>query len=339
MRAAVFYDVDDIRIEELADPACGPDDIVVETKACGICTGELMDWYMRQKAPFVFGHEPAGVVIEVGANVKEWRPGDRVFVHHHAPCFSCRHCRRGAYVQCATWKSSRLDPGGMAERFRVAAVNQRDTLRLPDGVSWEGGVLVEPLACAVQALTRARVQAGDTVLVVGLGFMGQLLARAAWAFGAGRVIGADFVPARREMAVRLGASAAVDPAAAPLAEQVKELNGGALADVVVVGPPDVRAMEAGLACAGDGATVVLFSPAPPGQALAIPVNDFYFRDISIVPSYSCGPVDTRRALGLIAGGAIPVEDLITHRFRFEETAAAYRAMRGGGDVVKGVIHF
>jgi len=339
VRAAVFYDVDDIRIEEIADPVCGPEDIVVETRACGICTGELMDWYMRQKAPFVFGHEPAGVVVEVGSSVKEWSVGDRVFVHHHAPCFACRHCRRGAYVQCDTWKSSRLEPGGMAERFRVAAVNQRDTLRLPENVSWEGGVLVEPLACAVQALSRARVQPGDTVLVIGLGFMGQLLAKAAWSFGAGRVIAADFVQARRAMAERLGVSVAVDPGAAPIAEQVRALNQGALADVVIVGPPVLRAIENGLSCAGNGGTVVLFSPTPPGETLAVPVNDIYFRDISIIPSYSCGPTDTRRALALISGGALVAEEFITHRYSFEQTADAYAAMRGGGDVLKAVIHF
>ena len=339
MRAAVFYDVDDIRIEELADPVCGPGDIVVETRACGICTGELMAWYMRQKAPFVFGHEPAGVVVEVGAHVRDFAVGDRVFVHHHAPCFACRHCRRGVYVQCETWKKSRLDPGGMAERFRVAAVNQRDTLRLPDHVSWEGGALVEPLACAVQAITRARMRPGDTVLVVGLGFMGQLLAKAAWAFGAGRVLAADFVPARRKLAERLGASLVFDPAEAPLAEQVKEATGGELADVVLVGPPDVRAMREGLACAGRGASVVLFSPAPPGEALVVDVHDIYFRDVCVIPSYSCGPEDTRRALALISGGAIVPEELVTHRFPFEKTPEAYAAMRGGGEVLKAVIHF
>lgn len=339
MRAAVFYNVDDIRIEEVPEPRCGPGDIVVETQASGICTGELMAWYMRQKAPFVFGHEPAGVVVEVGAEVRDWAVGDRVFVHHHAPCFACRHCRRGVYVQCDTWKSSRLDPGGMAERFRVAAVNQRDTLRLPDAVSWEGGVLVEPLACAVQALSRARVRPGDTVLVIGLGFMGQLLAKAAWAFGAGRVVAADFVPARREMAERLGATRTFDPALAPLPEQLQAATQGALADVVLVGPPDVRAMQDGIACAGRGATVVLFSPAPPGDTLALDVHDLYFRDVSVIPSYSCGPEETRRALALISGGALVPEAFVTHRYAFDETAEAYAAMRGGGEVMKAVIHF
>lgn len=339
MKVARYYAGDDIRIEEMPVPPCGPHDILVETRACGICSGELMEWYMRPKAPFVFGHEPSGVVVEVGREVQGWQVGDRVFVHHHAPCFTCRHCRRGAYVMCETWRRSRLDPGGMAQYIRVPAENQRDTLRLPDHVGWDAGALVEPLACAVQALERSRMAPGDTVLVIGLGFMGQLLARTAWSFGAGMVIAADFEPARRALARSLGASHVLDPALAPLHEQVAELTGGAMAEVVLVGPPTVAAMQAGVQAAGRGATVVLFSPAPPGERWPIEPHDLYFRDVAIVPSYSCGPRETRRALALLAGGAIPVDRVITHRYPFPRVAEGFRAMKAGGEVVKVLIEF
>ncbi|MBX6378779.1 MAG: alcohol dehydrogenase catalytic domain-containing protein, partial [Clostridia bacterium] len=159
-------------------------------RACGLCSSDVLGWYVARKAPLVLGHEPAGVVAAVGKAVRGFRPGDRVFVHHHAPCFRCRTCRRGAYVHCPAWRRSRLDPGGMAEYFRVPGHNLADTLLLPDGLSFADGALVEPVACCVKALRRARLRPGDTVLVVGLGFMGQVLARLARAFGAGRVVGA-----------------------------------------------------------------------------------------------------------------------------------------------------
>ena len=339
MKVARYLAPGDIRIEEMPIPACGPRDILVKTRACGICSGEMMDWYMAAKAPFVFGHEPSGEVVEIGCEVREWRVGDAVFVHHHAPCFTCRHCRRGTFVMCETWKRSRIEPGGMAEFFLVPPENQADTLRLPPHVSWDGGALVEPLACAVQALERARVRPGDTLLIIGLGIMGQLLAKAAWSFGAGRVIAADFEPARRAMAARLGASHVLDPGVAPLEQQVAELTGGEMADAVLVGPPSVRAMQDGLACAGRGATVVLFSPAPPGERWEIEPHDLYFRDVAIVPSYSCGPRETRRALALIAAGAVRPEELITHRYPFAEVAAGFAAMKAGGEVVKVLIEF
>ena len=109
----------------------GPDEILVRTAVCGICSGDIMPWYIRRKAPVVLGHEPVGVVEQTGAAVHDFRAGDRVFVHHHAPCFQCAACRRGEYVQCATWRATNLNPGGMAEYFLVGAHNQRDTLKLP----------------------------------------------------------------------------------------------------------------------------------------------------------------------------------------------------------------
>ncbi len=339
MRVAQYDTGNQIRIQEAPAPTCGPRDVVVQTKACGICSGELMEWYMASKAPFVFGHEPSGVIAEVGGEVEGWRVGDRVFVHHHAPCFQCRHCRRGVYVMCETWKGSRLDPGGMAEYFRVPPVNQSDMLRLPAHVGWDGGALVEPLACVVQALDRACIRPGDTVLVIGLGVMGQLLTQTAWSYGAGKVIAADYDADRRAMAKRLGASALLDPAAAPLEQQVRNLTDGEMADAVMVGPPAVRAMQDGLACAGRGATLVMFSPAPPGDVWEIEPHDLYFRDVAIVPSYSCGPTETRKALGLIAGGSVRPQEIITHRFPFERVAEGFAAAKSSGPCVKVLIEF
>ena len=132
MKVVRLYDFGDIRVEESPPPEVGPDDILVRASACGICSGDIMPWYIRRKAPLVLGHEPVGVVEEIGAAVRGFSAGDRVFVHHHAPCFNCAACRRGEYVQCATWRATNIEPGGMAEYFLVSAANQRDTLQLPD---------------------------------------------------------------------------------------------------------------------------------------------------------------------------------------------------------------
>src|SRR5580693_3412546 len=111
MRAAVLYDVDDIRIEERPVPSLEPGDLLVRTAASGICSGDLMPWYVRKKAPFVFGHEPAGTIVAVGGDARDrsrslFEVGERVFAHHHAPCFECAFCRARDYVQCATWRAS-----------------------------------------------------------------------------------------------------------------------------------------------------------------------------------------------------------------------------------------
>ena len=121
MRAARLDENLEVGITEMDVPAVGAGEILVRTRACGICTGDIMGWYMRRKAPLVFGHEPAGEVAAVGPDVAEFRPGDRVFVHHHAPCLACRLCARGEYVQCEAWRGGKLVPGGMAEYFAVPA--------------------------------------------------------------------------------------------------------------------------------------------------------------------------------------------------------------------------
>ena len=123
MKVSRYYSRDDVRLEELPRPTIGPGEILVQVLACGLCGSDLMEWYVETKAPAVLGHEPAGVVAEVGQGVKAFKVGDRVFVHHHVPCFVCHHCVRGYYTLCPTFKATHLDPGGFAEYVRVPALN------------------------------------------------------------------------------------------------------------------------------------------------------------------------------------------------------------------------
>ncbi|MGH2404008.1 MAG: alcohol dehydrogenase catalytic domain-containing protein, partial [bacterium] len=168
-RAVVFRAPDDLRLEELPLPPLRDGEILLRITACGLCPGEVMDWYMARKAPVPLGHEPVGEVVEVGPGAP-FRAGERVFVHHHAPCLNCRACRRGNHVHCATWGPRRLIPGGLAF-YAVAAAPApaSDTLRLPPGLSDEIATFIEPLACVVKSVRRARIRPGDRVVVLGLG--------------------------------------------------------------------------------------------------------------------------------------------------------------------------
>lgn len=325
MRLARLYDWGDIRIEESERPKPGPTDILVRTHACGICSGDFMPWYMKRKAPLVFGHEPVGVIEEIGAEVDGFRPGERVFVHHHAPCFECAPCRRGEYVQCATWRASKITPGGMAEYFLVGATNLRDTLKLPESLSDADGVLVEPAACVVKSLRRSGLKPGETILVVGLGIMGVLHVKLARHMGAGLIIGADLSEHRAARAEVLGADLGLTVGGDDLAERVREATGGAMADVVIVGPGTVAALSAGVGAAGRGATVVQFTATAPEDRWAISPFDLYFNETRIIPSYSCGPDDTRTSLELVRRGVLSARELVTHSFPLERIDEAFAA--------------
>ena len=340
MKAAKLYSFDDIRIEDIPVPQVGHGEALLKTRACGICSGDVMPWYIEKKAPLVLGHEPAGEIVEVGGEVTSFKPGDRVFVHHHAPCFTCRYCKRGDYVQCETWKNTRIIPGGISEFILVPKTNlENDTLTLPGTVSYEDGTLIEPVACVVKALKRAHIKRGDIVLVMGLGVMGQLNILLSAKYGAGKIIGADMVPYRLKKALEFGADGVIDVSENLLPDSLKDLTGGLLADVVIVGPNSADAMKQGISAAGAGGRVVFFTPAKPGEVLTILPNDLYFMDVSIITSYSCGPTDTADALDLITEGTIRAEKLVTHRFPIERTAEAFRLTAEAGASLKSVILF
>ncbi|SRR5579875_213242 len=338
MLAAKIYDFGDIRLEEMERPRVGADDILVRAVACGLCSSDFLPWYVKRKAPFVLGHEPVGVVEEIGENVRGFCPGQRVFVHHHAPCWQCAPCRRGEYVQCPTWRSSKLEPGGMAEFFVVSPINQRDTLVLPAEMSDLDGVLIEPVACALKAMRRADIKPGETVVVLGLGIMGIINVALARHLGAGLVIGVDLVEQRAVRATRFGADLGLTVSEDNFVAQLAQVTGGAMADVVIVGPGTASALKMGLAAAGAGARVVQFSPVPPQETIDISPYEMYFKEVRLLPSYSCGPDDTREALKLISSGVLRAASLVSHTFPIREVARAY-AVAQTPEALKVVVSF
>lgn len=328
MRAAVLYDVNDVRIEERAVPELRDGELLVRTMASGICSGDVMGWYIARKAPLVLGHEPAGIVAAVAGDCA-LSVGDRVFVHHHAPCFECRACTRGDYVQCATWRATKIEPGGIAEYFRVSRENQRDTLPLPESVPFRDASLVEPLACVVKSLRRSGVRKNDRLYVIGLGVMGLLHVLAAGALGA-EVFASDFIEQRRAIAQRNGATVFSPD------DVERVLPGGA--DVVICGPGTAAAMKAACAAAAPGGTVVMFTPFPPEVPIAIEPTHFYFGDLRLVASYSCGPDDTREALALIERGVVTAERVDAALISLDDVPRAYREL-AESRIIKPIVCF
>lgn len=348
MQAAKLYSFNDIRIEDMPVPAIGPNDVLIKTKACGICSGDVMPWYIEKKAPLVPGHEPSGEIVALGSELlrtpdagpRSFNVGDRIFVHHHAPCLNCKYCRRGDYVQCETWRRTKIVPGGIAEYILIPEINLRnDTFALPEGMSYEDAVLIEPAACVVKSLRRAFVKRGDTILIIGLGVMGQMHILLAREFGIKKVIGADMVKFRLDTALRLGADHVIDVSKESLTDSLRELTNGFMADIVIVGPNSAEAMKQGIASVSRGGSVVLFTPAKPGEMLSVNPNELYFSDVTLVTSYSCGPDDTAEASRLVLRGVINAAKLVTHRFRIAQTSEAFRLAAEAGDSLKSVILF
>jgi L-iditol 2-dehydrogenase len=338
-RVARLYAWGDVRMEALPVPEPAAGEIVVKVEACGLCGSDALTWYVERKAPVVLGHEPVGVVHKVAADVSNVQVGDRVFVHHHAPCMQCEHCRRHLWSNCELWKRNALEPGGFAQFTLVRAQSvQRDTLKLPDSMTAETATFIEPLACCIRAVKRqGNVQPGDVVFIVGLGAMGLLMTQLARIYGAQTIVGTDFLGDRRERAVLHGAHYAFDPREARQTAQWRELTDDRGADVVIVCPGDARAVHAGIEAAAPGARVVCFTPMPPATPIPVDFATLYFREISLYQSYSCGPDETREALELLTLGYVEVESLITHRAGLDGVAEALERAHAHSEGLKTVI--
>ena len=208
MRAAVYYNNQDIRIEERPVPKTGDDEILVRIESSGICGSDVMEWYRLAKAPLVLGHEIAGTVAKAGKKVRRFTEGDRVTVAHHVPCNACRWCLAGQYSLCDTLRTTNFDPGGFCEYVRVPAINvDRGTFLIPDEISFDEGTFIEPLACVLRGLRVARFRPGASVLVLGSGISGLLFVKALGALGAGTIVSTDIDNSRLAAAKRFGADA------------------------------------------------------------------------------------------------------------------------------------
>ena len=340
MFAVEYHSNDDVRIVELPIPEISSGELLVQMQACGLCASDVMEWYMKPRAPIYPGHEPVGIIAAVGEDVRQFSVGQRVFVHHHVPCMVCHFCQRGSYSQCPTFRSTRLYPGGLAEYFRVPAPNvQLDVLPLPDGLSFEAATLIEPLACCVRGINRSGLQQGDTVLVLGAGSNGLMLAQLAQQRGALRVIIIDPIAYRRQRALEAGIEYVLDPGIDPghLLQNMYAIDDGRKPDIVLVTPSNISAMQQGLELVGPGGTVLFFAPPPPTSTLPITPNALFFEEISLRTSYSAGPYETRLALDLLRTGRIRPETVITHRFSLQDAARAFSLVSKPGEALKVVI--
>ena len=334
MRAAIYHGAGRLTIEDRPDPSAGPGEIVIRTRACGICGTDLMEWYQDTKAPVVLGHEPVGDVVQVGDGAP-FVVGDRVFVHHHVPCLDCDLCRRGRDTLCDTFRRTRIDPGGLAQYIRVPAENVAlDVHRLPDGMSDDAGTLIEPLACILRGQRLAGVGEGSNVVIVGAGSMGLLEAELAPVLGAARVVVVEPNAGRRPAARALGAT--VVPACDP--EAVRQAFDGRLADQVIVCTHNHAAMNDALHLAGPASVVQYFAPTPPGEMVPIDLGSIFWREVDLQSTYSAGPADLRDALAMLDDGRVRAQGIVTHHVPFDQVDEGFRLARTG-EALKVVIDF
>ena len=333
----MYYNNKDVRLEEIPTPRIGPGELLVKVLTSGICGSDVMEWYRIQKAPRVLGHEIAGEIVEVGGGVDQYKIGDRVFVSHHVPCNTCQYCLNGFQTLCDTLRKTNFDPGGFAEYIRIPKINvDRGVFILPDGVSFEEGVFIEPLACVLRGQRIARLSPGQSVFVIGSGISGVLHIALTRASGARWVTASDIDEFRLKSAKKFGADETI------LAKEVsptkiREINQGRLADLVIVCAGTISAYIQALQSVDRGGTVLCFAPLEPGLNFVFPFFDFWNDGITLLSTYGGSPFDITNAIELMRAQRLPLREMITHRLSLEETGLGFQLVSEAKDSIKVII--
>ena len=337
MRVAMYYNNRDVRLEEIPTPQIGPGELLVKVLASGICGSDVMEWYRIKKAPRVLGHEITGEIVEAGKEVKNYKIGDRVFVSHHVPCNTCQYCLNGFHTLCDTLRTTNFDPGGFAEYIRVPRINvDRGVFVLPEEISFDDGVFIEPLACVLRGQRLAKLRPGQSVFVIGSGISGVLHIALARASGAGWVMASDISEYRLKAAKQFGADEAILAKEVNTAK-IREINQGRLADLVIVCAGTISAYIQALQSVDRGGTVLCFAPLEPGLNFVFPFFDFWNDGITLLPTYGGSPYDITTAIELIRAQRLPLREMITHRLPLKETALGFQLVAEAKDSIKVII--
>ena len=320
MKAAVYRGINDVRLEEVPVPEIGRGEILIRVHTCGICGTDLKKIATgSHSAPRIFGHETSGTVARVGAGVRKFEVGDRVVVFHHIPCGECYYCRHKIFAQCATYKqvgcTAGFEPsgGGFAEYVRVMNwIVERGTVRIPDDVSFEQASFVEPVNTCIKGIERLGPQAAETVLVIGQGPIGLILAVLAKRSGA-RVITSDLYPARLTISKSFGLNETIDASRSNAVEVIHKETEGRGADAVILAVAGDKLIRPAIDAARPGGRVLLFAQTARGEVAVDPAS-ICVDEKTLLGSYSASVDLQDEAARFVMGREMDLERLISHRF-------------------------
>jgi L-iditol 2-dehydrogenase len=326
----------DVRVIESPKPNPKPDEILVAVARVGICGSDLHAYHGRHpfmELPIVPGHEFAGTVVETGANVHGFAPGQRVTLEPSLVCGECYNCTHGRYNICEKLQVVGCQTSGAMSEY--LAVPASKTMELPESVTWDQAVMVEPLAVGVHAVRVARVQAGTNVLILGAGTIGLMVLQAAKALGAGQVMITDLIQARLDLATRLGADYAVNPSTTDLAQALEAAFGPQRADVILECVGIAATARDAVRVARKGTRIVLVGVFE--EEVLVNLGLVQDRELELVGTLMYVEDDFPTALELVRAGQVEVEPLITHRFPLDQAAEGFAVADGRGTALKVIL--
>ncbi len=335
MKAAFLYAPGKISVDDVEPPKVGPKEILVRTEVALTC-GTDLKLYKRghplAKLPLIIGHEFAGIVSQVGKEVKNFHEGDRVVSVNSAPCDECYFCCNGQQNLCENLGGviGFSTPGAYAEYLTIPdRIVAKNTLTIPESLSPEQAAILEPLACAVHGTDLSGIQKGESVAIIGSGPIGLLHLQLAKNAGASPVIISNRTSERLQFAKYLGADHLIISSQEDQVQRVLELTDGRGADVVIeaVGNPETwgKAVE----MARKGGRVLMFGGCAPGTNILLDTYRLHYEELTVKGAFHHTPASVRKAMELISSRAVNAKAIITHRMKLQQTAEALDLMDSG----------
>jgi L-iditol 2-dehydrogenase len=336
MRAVVYRGIDDVRVETVPVPEIGPGEVLVRIHTCGICGTDLKKIHTgSHSAPRIFGHEMAGTVAAVGEGVSGFAVGERVMAYHHIPCGACYYCRKRTFAQCEVYKKVGCTAGfaaaggGFAEYIRVMdwivglEGKAGGLVKIPDGVPFEQAAFIEPTNTCFKAVEMLRLQPDETVLVVGQGPIGIMLAALAKKTGA-TVLTSDLYAERHAIAAQFGLEHPLD-AAGDVVAAAKAATEGRGADVALLAVGGNALISIAMDAVRPGGRVMLFAATQHGEAPFDPAA-VCMDEKTLLGSYSSSVAVNDDVAALVfkgyLDGSFDLTRLISHRFPLEQAVEA-----------------
>jgi len=339
MRAAFVKGPASVQIEETPAPVLGSGDILVKMESCGICGSDVEKVFGKYgKSSMRLGHEPSGTILDVGSNVTGFKKGDRVFTHHHVPCYSCHLCTHGNETMCQKYSETNLSPCGLSEVYVVPEWNvlHGGVLKIPDNMSFDEAAMIEPLACCVRAWSKFSYKKEDTLAIFGTGPTGVMHAMIGRANEFSKIFCFDLNEFRLDFAKQFdiipikSVGGSVDKVLA----ETQNLG----VDVSVVATSHLGAVADAISCTRAGGTIILFGVPTKGATMNIDMSVIYSKEITLTPTYAASDKDTKAALDLISSGKVDVKKLITHRYPLVDSQKAFEHAHTGQNAMKIIIN-
>ena len=344
MDAVIVKSNSNVEIKNVEKPSVGPGDILVKMRACGICGSDVEKVFGKYGQPSMrLGHEPAGIITQIGSEVSNFVVGDRVFTHHHVACYSddCHECSHGNETMCKKYYESNLEPCGLADEYIVPEWNVKHggVIKIPENMSFEEAAMIEPLACCIRAWLKLTPNSsnGDSVAILGIGPTGIMHAMLAKIYGFEKIFCLDLNEFRLDFAKKLE-TITINSGNTNALEQIKSETANQGVDVVIVATSSLNALKDAVNFVRKGGTIVMFGVPSKGANVELDMSEVYSKGLTIVNSYAASDVDTIHALDLISNKQINVSQLITHKYNLQECQKAFAHAKSGDNAMKIIIN-